>query len=171
MSRPIPPAIVTAAQQAQRDWRVPASVSLAQWALESTWGDDMPVGSLNPFGIKARAGEPAVVCLTHECVHGQTVQVHAAFRRFDTLGQAFDRHAELLATSPIYAPAMHVLPDLGGFVRLMAAHYATDPDYARKLLALISGSNLTRFDVAPPSTAPSGHDVLRAALSSPGDHL
>ena len=165
MSRPIPAAIIAAAQQAQHDWRVPASVSLGQWALESGWGDSMPVGSLNPFGIKARAGEPCVVCTTHEVVHGLSTLVHAAFRRFDTLGQAFDRHAELLATSPVYAPAMHALPDLGAFVRLMAAHYATDPDYAGKLLAVISGSNLTRFDVAPPSTAPSGHDVLEAALS------
>ena len=155
-----------AAQQAQRDWRVPASVSIAQWELESGWGEHMPPGSNNPFGIKARAGEPCVIAVTTEHINGRDVQVHAAFRRFDSLAEAFDRHAELLASAPVYASAMALLPDEDGFVAAMAHHYATDPQYAAKLLAIIASGGLRRFD-ALPTPADIGPGALMAAISHP----
>ena len=48
-----PDAVIRAAQASQTRWGIPASVTLAQWALESAWGSRMPPGSNNPFGIKA----------------------------------------------------------------------------------------------------------------------
>ena len=47
----IPNAIIAAAQAAQHKWQVPASVSLAQWIIESGWGAHEPAGSNNPIGI------------------------------------------------------------------------------------------------------------------------
>jgi flagellum-specific peptidoglycan hydrolase FlgJ len=142
----IQPEIIAAAKAAQAKWKVPASVSLAQFGIESAWGAKMPHASNNPFGIKARAGEPFVTCPTHEVVHGQRILVQAAFRKFDTLAAAFDRHGELLATAPVYATAMSWLPDLSGFVSNMAAHYATAPDYAAAIMGVIKGAHLDRFD-------------------------
>ena len=61
-----PPDIIAAAREAQRKWKIPASISLAQWALESGWGRHMPPGSNNPFGMKARPGDPFVTVRTRE---------------------------------------------------------------------------------------------------------
>lgn len=141
------PEVVQAAQAAQRKWRVPASASLGQYGLESGWGAHMPGGSANPFGIKARKGEPSVSAKTSEFVHGRWVRISAPFRKFADLAEAFEAHARLIATVPVYLPAMQALPDLGAFVAKLAAHYATDPHYASSLMHIIDASDLRRFDV------------------------
>src|SRR3954451_14996587 len=51
----VPPDVIQAAIVSHRRWNVPASVTLAQWVVESAWGASMPPGSNNPFGIKAAA--------------------------------------------------------------------------------------------------------------------
>ena len=144
------PAWISAAQAAQHATRVPASVSLAQFGQESGWGVHMPAGSLNPFGVKdfTDAGASAVWAMTTEVIGRQAVRKRQPFKRYASLGDAFLEHAQLIATAPIYAPAMALLPNLPGFVVELARHYATDPDYARELLAIINGDGLTRFDAA-----------------------
>lgn len=145
MSRPVPPDVVAAAQAAQRHTGVPASVSIAQWALESGWGAAL-TGDFNGFGIKARPGEPFKNCWTHEVVHGQRIKVIDAFRSFASQTDAFERHAELIANAPIYADAMRCLPVEDAFIGAMAHHYATDPAYAGKLLELIKDGDFRRYD-------------------------
>lgn len=142
--------VIVAAQKAQHDWLVPASVSLAQFAIESAYGTKMPTGSSNPFGIKAVSGQPFVTASTHEVINGKTVTIQAKFRKFASFAEAFDEHAKLLATAPVYAPAMAAWAkppyDLEGGIRLMAKHYATDPNYATLLLSIIKGQNLVQYD-------------------------
>jgi flagellum-specific peptidoglycan hydrolase FlgJ len=153
------PDVVAAAQAAARKWGVPASVTLAQWADESGWGQHMPPGSNNPFGMKAplnKAGVPLtpfVDSATTEVEHGVVVHIEAPFRKFVSLDEAFDAHAELLATAPVYAPAMRVKIDPVAFSRALVGRYATDPDYAKKLLAIMRGSDLYQYDVPPTATA------------------
>ncbi len=98
------PEIVAAARKAQEAWGVPASVSLAQYGLESAWGAKL-AGKNNPFGIKALPGQPHTDAATHEVVHGQFVAAKLAFADFPSIEAAFDAHAKLLATAPVYAPA------------------------------------------------------------------
>ncbi len=136
--------VIAAAQGAMAATRVPASSQLAQWALESAWGARAPGN--NPFGIQHMAGFGDQRFLSHEVLHGRTVAITETFAVFASIDQAFLVHAHLIATRPVYAPAMAALPDLGKFVGLMAAHYATDPDYAAKILALIKQHDLTRYD-------------------------
>src|ERR1039458_8854383 len=68
-------AVVAAAQAAQRKWRVPASVTLAQWIFESSWGtSELARTANNYFGIKAHQGAaPGTYCefITPEFVDGQ----------------------------------------------------------------------------------------------------
>lgn len=145
------PSVIEAAQDGDRHYNVPASVSLAQFILESGWGQHMPPGSNNPFGIKARKGRPSVTVRTREVdKRGNSFYVNAAFRKFASLSEAFDAHAALLATAPVYAPAMAAWGhgDLKGGIALMAMHYATDPGYARTLLNLITSLKLTQYDIA-----------------------
>lgn len=144
---------ILGAIEAQRELGVPASVSLAQWALESGWGKSMPPGSNNPFGMKARVGEtgPTVTVRTREVFttgpkKGQAYYIDAPFRKFDSFGHAFVEHGKLLGTAKAYAPARAKLPDLDAYLDTMGAVYATDPTYAAKLRSIIRTHDLRRYD-------------------------
>lgn len=160
------PDVVAAAQDAARKWGVPASVSLAQWALESGWGKNMPAASFNPFGIKARLNpngipiDPYVDANTAEVLGKQVVHITAPFRKFGSIAEAFDYHAELLATAQVYEPAMAVAAKPDMFAQRLTGRYATDPGYGRKLIQIMQGSNLYRYDV------PSGPPPSAAALAA-----
>lgn len=145
--KPLPLEVIAAAQSAQKKWGIPASISLAQYGLESGWGKIMPKGSNNPFGIKALPGEPSVTVSTHEFVAGRFVTIDAAFRKFDSLNDAFDAHAELLAKSPHYSVARTKLPDVFAFANALTGVYATDPGYGAKLCGVIHIDGLTKYDV------------------------
>jgi flagellum-specific peptidoglycan hydrolase FlgJ len=142
-------AAVPAAQAAQAATGIPASVTLAQWCQESAWGQDMPPGSNNPFGIKATPGQPYVTARTREFTAGHYVWIMAPFAKYATLEDAFMAHAELLATSPAYAPAMAALPDVTGFCMGLRA-YATDPAYCTELMTLIAEEGLAQYDAPQP---------------------
>lgn len=164
------PADVVAAAQASHSKYYPkgpyASVSLAQWAVESAYGHDEPPGSNNPFGIKAVAGQPYVISMTREVINGISEHIPQHFAKYFSLTEAFDAHAKLLATSPIYAEAQAATtPE--AYVRAMAKPYATAPNYPDVVLAVMKSQNLYQFDrpvqtaapvnqaaVAPPSPAP-----------------
>ena len=140
----IPANIIAAAQAAQTKYRVPASVSVAQWALESGWGAHAPGN--NPFGIKAMPGYGTQTFATHEVVHGHLVACQQTFAAFVSMDQAFVVHGLLLSTAPVYKLAFAALPDRDKFVTLMAAHYATDPQYAAKIEAVIRTHALGQYD-------------------------
>ena len=144
----IPTEIIAAAQSAQSKYRVPASVSIAQWALESGWGAHAPGN--NPFGIKAMPGYGTQKFATHEVVHGHMVPCEQNFAAFVSIKEAFEAHGLLLSTAPAYKPAFAALPDRTKFVALLAAHYATDPQYAAKIEALIQSYGLSQYDGARP---------------------
>jgi flagellum-specific peptidoglycan hydrolase FlgJ len=142
---------IAAARASFKTRGIPASVTLAQWALESGWGKRMS-GKHNCFGIKARAGEPCTSVVTHEVIKGKRVAVTCLFRDYASLTEAFDAHAKLLQTGSAYADFRKALPDL---VKATAAlgggtparpRYATDPAYGAKLMAIIRGSALTKYD-------------------------
>jgi hypothetical protein len=142
-----PGAVVQAAQVSQRQWGIPASVTLAQWALESAWGSRMPPGSNNPFGIKARRGDPSVSTGTDEVINGRRIRIRAGFRAFASIADAFDHHGRLLATGRPYRNARATLPDPDAFADALTGVYATDPSYGRKLRSLMGTNNFYRFNV------------------------
>jgi flagellum-specific peptidoglycan hydrolase FlgJ len=149
MSAPIPADIVAAARGALAKWHIPASVSIAQWALESGRGAHMPPGSNNPFGIKAVAGQASVPVRTREVdKHGREYFINAPFRKFATIAEAFDEHGRLLATSAHYAAARATLPDADAFADALTGVYATDPHYGALLKSIMHGGNFHQFDQA-----------------------
>lgn len=143
---PLPADIVAAAQASQAKWGIPASISLAQWAVESGRGKHMPPGSNNPFGIKARAGDASVVVATREVVRGQDITIRAPFRKFASLTEAFDEHGKLLATVGAYANARTKLPDADAFADALTGVYATDPNYGKVLKQVMRGGNFYQYD-------------------------
>ena len=82
-----PDDVIAAAQTSQRKYGIPASITIAQWALESGWGKHLPPGSNNPFGIKAVGDEPYVISSTQEAENGRTIIIDAKFRKFDSIAE------------------------------------------------------------------------------------
>ncbi|HSH29267.1 MAG TPA: flagellar assembly peptidoglycan hydrolase FlgJ [Thiohalobacter sp.] len=127
---------------------VPPEGILAQAALETGWGRHVmqqPDGrsSHNLFGIKADArwqGEQ-VVKPTLEFRGGVMRQERAAFRAYDSLGAGFDDYARFLQQQPRYHEALRADSAEGFAAALQQAGYATDPDYARKINAIMSRSD------------------------------
>ena len=142
----VPPEVVDAAVQSRLKWSVPASITMAQWAVESAWGASMPPDSNNPFGIKAVGDQPAVDSATREVLGGQSVNIVAKFRKFATLAEAFDQHGRLLASNPVYKPAMAQKDDPDAFADALTGVYATDPDYGKTLKWVIHAYDFTSHD-------------------------
>ncbi len=142
----VPDEVASAATASQQRWRVPASVTLAQWVVESAWGASMPRDSNNPFGIKAVGDQPAVDSGTHEFVAGQQVTITARFRRFDSLEEAFNLHGRLLATATPYTHAMTLVSDPDAFADALTGVYATDPKYGYTLKWVMHTYGFTNYD-------------------------
>ncbi len=122
-------------------------MTLAQWAIESAYGKEIPPGSNNYFGIKAVHGQAYVMAWTHEFVGGRMVRVMASFAKYPTPLGSFLAHAHLLADSPIYSAA-RAHNDWAGFVEAMAKHYATAPKYAAAIIKEIEVYDLNAYNVA-----------------------
>ncbi len=144
----VPPEVLDAAIASELRWNVPASVTLAQWIVESAWGAAMPPDSNNPFGIKALPTQPGVDSGTREVVDGNVIQTTARFRKFDSLAEAFDLHGKLLATAAPYEAAMRVAKDPDGFADALTGVYATDPNYGYTLKWVMNNYGLKQYDSA-----------------------
>lgn len=142
----VPGDVVEAAVASMRKWSVPASVTIAQWAVESAWGASMPPDSNNPFGIKAVGDQPAVESKTREVYSGESVVISAKFRKFDSIAEAFESHGRLLASAPVYKPAMAKKDDPEAFADALTGVYATDPLYGQTLKYVIKTYNFTIHD-------------------------
>jgi flagellar protein FlgJ len=142
-------AIVGPAQQCMFESNVPASVTMAQAILESSWGSSgLAVNGKNLFGIKADASwhGAAITMPTAEYVNGQRVMVNAAFRSYpDWLGSIRD-HAAFLVGNPRYAKAFQTTNGEAFAQAIAAAGYATDPNYANLLIQIMRGRNLAQYD-------------------------
>ena len=141
-----PAEVIDAAVESRKKWSVPASVTIAQWAVESAWGASMPPDSNNPFGIKAVPPQPAVESMTREVEDGKSVYKPQPFRKFDSLSEAFDQHGRLLASNPVYKPAMEQRANPEAFADALTGVYATDPNYGVTLKFVIKNYGFAQYD-------------------------
>lgn len=126
---------------------VPASVTVAQAILETGWGKHTIGSAKNLFGIKGRGPAGSVRVPTREFLNGQWVTIEAAFAKYDSFAQSIEDHAKFFLRNKRYAAALKVKDDPDSFAReIHKAGYATAPDYASQLIALMKRHNLYRFD-------------------------
>ena len=161
-----------AAQVVMAEYRVPASVGTAQAILESNWGrSSLSVNDKNYFGFKCTsAGSPGPIAIgchaysTQECTP-TCHTVTAYFRVYASMTDSFRDYGRLLSTSSYYAPAFQYLDNPDQFAREIAKHYATDPDYASKVIGLMQSWNLYRFNTAVSGDAAGAmwHQIRNAA--------
>ncbi|MFZ2172342.1 MAG: glycoside hydrolase family 73 protein [Methylococcaceae bacterium] len=142
--------IVPGAQLAHEIHGVPASVTIAQAILESSWGNSgLTKDAFNLFGIKASKGWAGGVIMknTAEYVGGKRIIVQAPFRRYDSLAESIEDHAVFLVKNKRYAEAFKCKDGCSFATEVAKAGYATDMKYAELLISLIKQHHLDHFDL------------------------
>jgi peptidoglycan hydrolase FlgJ len=132
------------AEAAAKELGVDAHSLLAQAALETGWGKSVPCNSngecsYNLFGIKAGSswsGETVAVP-TLEFEDGVAVRKVDRFRAYASPADSFRDYARLIRGSERYGDALNTGSNVAGFaIALQEGGYATDPNYARKIVAV-----------------------------------
>lgn len=137
-------AVMPAAREAAAKLGVDPSLVVAHAALETGWGQSMPLGadgrpSFNLFGIKADArwGGAAAESRTLEFTNGGMHSLPASFRAYASPEHSINDYADFLKSNPRYASALNTGDDAAAFARgLQRGGYATDPDYVSKFTAV-----------------------------------
>ncbi len=139
--------LLPAATKAARQLGLEPLALIAQAALETGWGQRMfktssGADSHNLFGIKAHGnwqGDVAVVD-TLEYRQGIAQKEKARFRAYDSPEQSMQDYVSLIQQNPRYQAALDAAADAKSYFRqLQAAGYATDPNYAEKILSVLEG--------------------------------
>ncbi|EIO3938176.1 flagellar assembly peptidoglycan hydrolase FlgJ [Vibrio vulnificus] len=129
------------AERAAKSLGVEPSLLLAQAALETGWGQKVVKNargsSNNLFNIKADrswAGDK-VTTQTLEFHDNTPVKETAAFRSYDSFADSFNDYVAFLNNNPRYQTALQHNGNSESFIRgIHRAGYATDPEYADKVL-------------------------------------
>ena len=137
-----------------------ASLTLAQAILESGWGKSgLTVKANALFGIKAGKSWKGKVysAQTQECYDGATfTTITALFRAYDSWAESVDDHSALLTSAARYKAVIGERDYKAACRAIKAAGYATDPQYADKLIQIVENYSLTAYDGAGSATAPAG---------------
>lgn len=132
--------------------RIPASVTIAQAILESSWGESsLTRDGNNLFGIKGVGTAGSGMYKTKEFINGQWVRIDAQFRHYHNWGESIADHSALLLNGTRDKPDRY-LGVVGANYKnaahaLRAGGYATDPKYPQLLIYLIEQYELDQFGV------------------------
>lgn len=130
-----------------------AALQTAQSILESAWGQSVPVDkydgklSYNLFGYKGEGTAGSVISNTWEEYNGVTFRIDDKFRAYNNVSESWKDYNELLLTRPRYQPFKDVMynSSLAAW-ELRRCGYATDSQYAIKLINLIRNYDLKKLD-------------------------
>ena len=144
--------LLPGAQECQRATGIPASFTLAQAALESSWGARAPGNNL--FGVKAdRSWKGKTVDVaTHEVINGRRIAMVDKFRAYDSWADCMIDHAKFFRDNRRYAACFKETTGEGWARAVAAAGYATDPNYAKSLIAVMRGRNMAQYDISRVTT-------------------
>ena len=141
--------IYPAAIQASKETGMSWELILAQAALETGWGEKTLPGTNNLFNIKADKswqGESKVFRVW-EMKGKEKVWQNDAFRVYKDYTEAFTDRAHFLQKNPRYEKAGLFDESVKGNMEaearaLQKAGYATDPQYAEKLVEIFNGKTM-----------------------------
>ena len=128
----LPPEVIEAAKASQTRWGIPASVTLAQWIVESAWGSAMPPDSNNPFGIKALELAAGGGKRNPRSGRRQGGDHHRPVPALRQPGRSLRGSRQLLATAAPYQTARTFIQDPDRFADALTGVYATDPQYGER---------------------------------------
>ena len=125
------------------EYKIPASITIAQGIFESACGKShLAVDGNNHFGIKC-----------HKDWTGDTIlidddELQECFRKYEKAEDSYTDHSLFLKNRQRYAALFTLdIMDYPGWARgLKAAGYATNPQYADRLISLIDRFHLAMLD-------------------------
>ena len=140
------------AEQAAAELDLAPEALLAQAALETGWGRHVMRhgggdSSHNLFGIKAdsRWNGDAVPVSTLEYRDGVALKTRANFRSYTSYADSFKDYVDFLHSNPRYRDALKNTDDpTAFFAALQEAGYATDPNYAQKVLKVLDSEAIEK---------------------------
>lgn len=146
----------------QKDYGIPASIIMAQALLESGAGQsELAVNANNHFGIKC----------TNEWFGGvyykDDDRKDDCFRQYGNAAESFKDHA-LFLQRPRYTTCFEIaIADYEGWAyRLKACGYATDPNYAPKLIKIIEDYRLDTLAAASKEHVAAGGATVAGAAAA-----
>ena len=125
------------------EYGIPASIKLAQGILESSYGTSkLAKESNNHFGIKCHKDWAGSV------VYHDDDEKDECFRKYDFVEDSYLDHSLFLVNKERYSSLFELKKnDYKNWAKgLKKAGYATNPDYANKLIQLIETYNLSYYD-------------------------
>jgi len=131
------------AMEKMKQYKIPASITLAQGIFESACGKSrLATDGNNHFGIKC-----------HTDWEGDTIlidddELQECFRKYDSVAASYTDHSLFLTTRKRYANLFSLdILDYPGWARTLKADgYATNPQYADRLISLIERFDIARLD-------------------------
>jgi flagellum-specific peptidoglycan hydrolase FlgJ len=125
------------------EYKIPASITLAQGILESGNGrSELTRKANNHFGIKCHKGWDG------KKVHHDDDEKHECFRKYNQPEESFDDHSMFLTSRSRYADLFELdIDDYKAWAKgLKNAGYATDRKYPDKLIKIIEDYQLYAYD-------------------------
>ncbi len=126
-------------------FKIPASITLAQALLESAAGkSDLATKANNHFGIKCKGD------WWGETYYFTDDKPNECFRKYPSVSDSYRDHSVFLSGAKRYSALFKLDPcDYKGWAEgLQKAGYATDINYAKKLITKIELHNLAALDVS-----------------------
>lgn len=138
------------AEKAAKELGVSPLVLISQAALETGWGKAVTrhhngSSSFNVFNIKAdtRWDGDKVIKSTLEYDDGIAKYEKASFRAYDSYADSFDDYVDFIRTNSRYSTALHHKGNDQSYIQdLHKAGYATDPNYADKVLNILKRDSI-----------------------------
>lgn len=157
------------AQGASQRTGVPAQVIFAQSALETGWGRSAPQN--NFFGIKGSGGTQQ----TREYIGGRWVTINDSFRGYGSMADSVDGYVDFInnPNSRRWTAARNAGTPEDAARAIAAGGYATDPNYASKLMSIIRGLPAlpNPFRVAPTGASANQSAPINNGLFGDGGFL
>lgn len=130
-------AIWSGAKLAARALGTHPSILVAQAALETDWGKKML--NHNLFNIKADSQwkKASTTVASLENKNGVLVKEKSNFRAYDSIHESLQDYVQFLKTHQRYSDALTKTSDPSAYINaLQTAGYATDKDYAQKVMKI-----------------------------------
>ena len=134
----------------QKQYKIPASIILAQALLESKAGQSfLALAGNNHFGLKCTDWQGL-------CINKDDDRKNDCFRKYLNAADSFEDYSRFLSERVYYKPLFKLkITDYKAWANgLVQCGYATDPQYGTKLIKIIEQYQLYYYDTAKENAPP-----------------
>lgn len=128
--------------QKMNEYKIPASITVAQGIFESACGKSrLAVEGNNHFGIKCHEWTGDTILVDDD-------ELQECFRKYPTVAESYTDHSLFLTNRKRYANLFQLdIMDYKSWAKTLKQDgYATNPQYADRLISLIERFNISRLD-------------------------